>query len=586
MRRDLHWLWPITGLMCSISVLCAAMAVGDEPRTLSDIVVRAILPGPASAGSKDTDRLKKEMERAREEANRQQEQERERAKKQQEASRESSKPDERVQGDTVNKTEKESDSSKEPRPNDDKRTGDTRSRDDKAAEEKVPDTVAGVLKRMFGQPDANPTATAAPAAKTRPNAPVVSNGLAIPGVPRPELLALKLSKQDTARAVALGFKANGSAGVSGLDLVATRLLAPDGMAADQARALLRRALPNQGVEVNQKYRIFRTATGTNSEPEAQSRRAANPMATPCGTDRCFGASVINWQPEMERCANALKIGVIDTGYDRTHPAFRGRKIDFRKPPDSGRTRAPDWHGTGVLALLAGESQSTTPGLVPNAHFHVADIFYADTDGQPASDTASLLQALDWLDKSGVAIVSMSLAGPPDELLRAAIAGLSKKGIVFVAAAGNEGPSAPPAYPAAYDPVVAVTAVGKDLKSYRHANRGHHIDIAAPGVDVWTALPGGKSGYHSGTSFAVPYVTAVLAAVYRSLPAKSKASFLEHATVTDLGAPGRDPIYGRGLILAPANCGVGPGPFAPAPFATSSIPTAPAGAMALRALPSR
>lgn len=581
MRREQLSLWSATGIMCSIIALCAATSLGCQPRIVIDTLFRAIVPGTALAGSKDTERVKKEMERARGEAARQQEQERERAKKQQEASRENARSVTQPSGDSTNKPERESGSGKDGR-SDHKRTGEARSSDGKAGDDKVPDTMAGVLQRIWVQPKPAPPATATPTAKVRPNMPAGSNSLAVPSAPRPELLAMKLSKHDTDRVIALGFKPNGSAGVSGLNLVATRLLAPDGMSPGQARALLQRALPNQGIEVNQKYRIFRTATGTATDAEPQTRRVASPMATPCGTDRCFGASVINWQIEMGRCANALKIGIIDTGYDRAHPAFRGRNIDFRKLADGGRERAPDWHGTGVLALLAGDLQSATPGLIPNAHFHVADIFYADTDGQPASDTASLLQALDWLDKAGVAIVSISLAGPPDELLKSAITGLSKKGMIFVAAAGNEGPAAPPAYPAAYETVVAVTAVGKDLKSYRHANRGHHIDIAAPGVDVWTALPGGKSGYHSGTSFAVPYVTAVLAATYRSLPARSKISFLESATVMDLGAPGHDPIYGRGLILAPANCGSG----TPTPTVTSAIPAPPSGAMALRALPSR
>ena len=206
-----------------------------------------------------------------------------------------------------------------------------------------------------------------------------------------------------------------------------------------------------------------------------------------------------------------------------------------------------------LALLAGDAKSGTPGLVPLAKFYLADIFFADSDGAPASDTASLLAALDWLDKQHVKIINMSLTGPPDELLRTAITELSKKDIIFVAAVGNDGPAAPPSYPAAYEPVVAVTAVDKDKISYRYASRGTHVSVAAPGVDIWTALPNGQAGYHSGTSFAVPYVTAVLATVYKDLPIKTKAGFLKQANIDDLGAPGPDPIYGQGLLMAPLSC---------------------------------
>jgi len=282
------------------------------------------------------------------------------------------------------------------------------------------------------------------------------------------------------------------------------------------------------------------------------------MATPCGSDRCFGASTIRWRPQLQSCARNVPIGVIDTAFDLTHPAFRQRNIALR-PADSPakgadqRPKAPDWHGTGVLAMLAGEAQSGTPGLISDAKFLVADIFYADADGQPATDTASLLKALDWLGGKGAKIINMSLAGPHDQMLKDAIGDMARKGILFVAAVGNEGPTAPPSYPAAYEQVIAVTAVTKDLAAYRHAGRGDHVDLAAPGVGIWTAMPGGTGTYHSGTSFAVPYATAVLAAMYQQLPAATKAVALDQMSFTDLGAPGRDPIYGRGLLIAPASC---------------------------------
>ncbi len=52
----------------------------------------------------------------------------------------------------------------------------------------------------------------------------------------------------------------------------------------------------------------------------------------------------------------------------------------------------------------------------------------------------------------------------------------------------------------------------------HANRGDYIDVAAPGVRVWTALPNNKEGAQSGTSFAAPFVTAIVAAIYKQSPA--------------------------------------------------------------------
>ena len=440
-------------------------------------------------------------------------------------------------------------------------------------DDKVPSTVAEWLQKIF-KPATAPTTvgtkhiattgstpTAAPspssatakAQKLPPARTVGRDGLPSFPLVRPEVLASNMSAKSLERAVALGFRANGTSRVSRLDLNLTRLIAPDGMSADEARDLLRQAAPGASVESNQTYHIYRTATGALPASQSETVRPAVPMATSCGTDRCFGPSIINWQPQLQECARAVKVGVIDTGYDASHPTFRARVIETRRSSGAEHAKSPDWHGTGVLALLAGDTKSGTPGLIPDAKFYSADIFYAGADGLPTSDTASLLDALDWLDKRQVNVINMSLSGPPDELLKVAIEGLSRKNIIFVAAAGNDGPTAPPSYPAAYSPVIAVTAVSRDLKSYRYASRGDHIDVAAPGVEIWTALPGGRGAYHSGTSFAVPYVTAVLATAYKGLATKTKASFLKQATVLDLGAPGRDPVYGQGLLLAPTSC---------------------------------
>src|SRR3546814_9491455 len=89
------------------------------------------------------------------------------------------------------------------------------------------------------------------------------------------------------------------------------------------------------------------------------------------------------------------------------------------------------------------------------------------------------------------------------------------GMRLVAAAGNEGPHAAPVFPAGYPSVLAVTAVDASLQPYRHANRGDYIDLAAPGVDVWSARRGQGGRYNSGTSFAAPFVAAAAALVLRS-----------------------------------------------------------------------
>jgi len=109
------------------------------------------------------------------------------------------------------------------------------------------------------------------------------------------------------------------------------------------------------------------------------------------------------------------------------------------------------------------------------------------------------------------LVTVSLVGPPNRAIERAIAGLGARGIMVVAAVGNDGPAAPPQYPASYDGVVAVTAVDARGKALVEAGRPRHLDFAAPGAGLAAALPG--KGYASvrGTSFAAPLAAARLAA---------------------------------------------------------------------------
>jgi subtilisin family serine protease len=111
-------------------------------------------------------------------------------------------------------------------------------------------------------------------------------------------------------------------------------------------------------------------------------------------------------------------------------------------------------------------------------------------------------------------------------------------VIVVAAVGNEGPAAPPLYPAAYEGVVGVTGVGARNQALPEAARGPHVDFAAPGADMAAAGAGGGWTSVRGTSFAAPIVAGLLAT-------RGEAVLSEQAA--DLGARGRDPVYGSGLV---------------------------------------
>ena len=369
-----------------------------------------------------------------------------------------------------------------------------------------------------------------------------------------EVLAVGADQASIERAEALGFKAEPIMASEASDHTIVRFTVPSGLDAARGEELLSRELPGQRFELNKVYRLYRASARAEPVTLDKSLPATAPGNAPtCAANRCFAREVIGWKDTLAPCAKNLKIGVIDTGIDLSHPAFEGRHIQRFDFAPEGRQPAPNWHGTAVLALLAGGAQTSTPGLVPDAEFYSASIFYSDERGDMAADTVSLLRALDQMQTDGVKIINMSFAGPRDSLVAEAIERMSEAGVVFVAAAGNEGPTADPAYPAAYPQVIAVTAVTKDLRNYRYANRGNHIDVSAPGVDVWTAAPGGGAGFNTGTSFAAPYVTAVLAVEPPETLKQGKADLLDNLAVMDLGQEGRDPIYGRGLLLAPSEC---------------------------------
>ena len=423
-------------------------------------------------------------------------------------------------------------------------------------------TAPGPAAASKAQPVAqNSTASgtrAAPATRPKPRAiaPAILLDPEAMFIPN-EVLALNLGREGRAHARTLQFTPTGSVNVPNVGVV-TRLLVPNDMGTLLARLLLQNDLPANNFGLNYVYRTFRNAADSGPGLGGQAGRPA--AAGGCSPDRCYGAALINWQPHLAECATSIKVGVIDTGFDEKHPAFNGRRFPRREFSPASSGKASDWHGTGVFSLLAGDPDSGTPGLIPNAQFFVADTFFADGGGNVVTDTFSMLQALGWMQKEGVEIVNMSLAGPKDAFLGKAVKEMSAQGTVFVAAAGNGGPAGAPSFPAAYEEVIAVTAVDRKRKNYPYATRGPHIDLAAPGVGIWVALPGGREGTLTGTSFAAPYVTAVVAAMYASTQSKSgdarlnpKMRFLNNLRTVDLGPAGRDQTYGEGLVQAPTTC---------------------------------
>ncbi len=245
---------------------------------------------------------------------------------------------------------------------------------------------------------------------------------------------------------------------------------------------------------------------------------------------------------------SLRIGMIDSQVDLSHPALRGAHIQSRSFAPEGSV-LPAFHGTAIASIIAA-SAADFHGLAPNAEVYAAAVFEEDAERGEIASTVSLVRALDWLISSGVDVVNISLAGPPNRLLEAALKRAAERDVLVLAAAGNGGPVAKPMYPAAYDSVVAVTAVDAGGRVFRLANRGDYLDLSAPGVGMLHARAGGGYTASSGTSFAVPFAATVAARLRQLQPGEDVLKLLIDSA-EDLGPPGRDDIYGYGLVR-PAN----------------------------------
>jgi len=279
---------------------------------------------------------------------------------------------------------------------------------------------------------------------------------------------------------------------------------------------------------------------------ADSRLGRGAMAKP---DQVLTA--IDWQPDESEDAIGIRVGVIDSSLNLAHPALRGAIIVQRAFTSGNAPTAQLEHGTAIAAMLVGRaSGESVSGLLHGASLYYAGIF-RDSDHGPTASSADFLRAVNWLIQSGVTVINASVTSTSkNDVVAYATEMLVRKKVVLVAAAGNNGPSAPPVYPAAFPSVFAVTAVSVKGDGYSYANVGDYIDISAPGID----LPTTSRRITSGTSLAAPFVTAVLARLVQACGiSPTEAEVMLQANARDLGPRGWDSHFGWGLLQAPLPC---------------------------------
>jgi len=325
-----------------------------------------------------------------------------------------------------------------------------------------------------------------------------------------ELIVLDAPAAGLQTATAAGFTVVDQGEIEGLGLRTTTLRAPTGLSLARAEKQLARLMPSAAIQSNPIYEPSGAATGGG-------RLAAAPSPTGPGA----------------------AIGMIDGGL-AAHPALPPGIV--QRGFAEGAPMAGD-HGTAIASILVG--RGAVRGVSPQSRLLVADIYGRDPRG---GNALAIARALGWLNGSGAAVINFSLAGPPNILLARAVAATDKRGVLMVAAVGNDGAAAPPAFPASYPQVIAVTGVDARRRALIEAGKASHLDFAAPGADLLAAKATGGLGKVRGTSFAAPFVTARLARLAAGgTPSRARAVALLSGEASKGGAAR---LYGRGIICAP------------------------------------
>ena len=249
-------------------------------------------------------------------------------------------------------------------------------------------------------------------------------------------------------------------------------------------------------------------------------------------------------PEAHTLARgtSVMVAVIDSGIDVKHPELAN---SIAAAFDAlGSKEGSHVHGTGIAGAIVAHARLM--GGAPAARILAIRAFGAAQNGAESS-TYVILKSLDYATSHGAQIINMSFAGPKDALIERGIDAVAAKGIVMVAAAGNAGAKSPPLYPAANNNVIAVSATDAQDRLLAASNRGGYVAVAAPGADIFLPAPDEKYQMTSGTSFSAAYVSAIAALLLERNPSlkPEEVRAVLTRTARDLGAPGRDDLFGAG-----------------------------------------
>ncbi|MHB0938511.1 MAG: S8 family peptidase [Armatimonadota bacterium] len=296
---------------------------------------------------------------------------------------------------------------------------------------------------------------------------------------------------------------------------------------------------------------------TQAKPGSSGKPAPSPVAEalPWGVNTIDAELV--WDQDhnlaLDSGANAgagVKVAVVDTGIDLTHPDLAANIVGSYNAIDPGKSANDDnGHGSHVAGTIAAVDNTIgVLGVAPQASLLAVKVLNRQGNGY----YSDIIEGIGWSVDNGAQVINMSLGGTYDSsALHAAIINAVNAGVVVVAAAGNSGPGDNTVnYPAKYAEVIAVSATTSSNTIASFSSRGAQVELAAPGASIYSTYKGGGYNTLSGTSMASPHVAGAAALVLAAgVSGVDNVRTRLRQTADDLGAAGKDNLYGYGLVDA-------------------------------------
>lgn len=279
--------------------------------------------------------------------------------------------------------------------------------------------------------------------------------------------------------------------------------------------------------------------------------ASTSQVIPWGIDRIDADEAWPYSTGKE-----VRVGIIDTGIDIDHPDLRENihggintiapSPEYPDPDDYDDDHGHGTHCAGIIGAV--DNNIGVIGVAPDCWLYGIKAF----DSSGSGYTSDCIEGIEWCIEQRIQVISMSWGSYDDDDALEEVCKIAwDRGIILVAAAGNEGIGQPDLYPAGYETVMAISATDINDNVASWSNYGSEIELAAPGVNILSTYMGGGYALMSGTSMACPHVSGTAALVFARHPEWDNRYVRKvlQKTAEDLGPPGWDPYYGFGLVDA-------------------------------------